>query len=81
MDVFAKTICTYDVIAIQEIRDVSQIALPALVNLVNADGYYWVVEFIVLLMVLEYVLSIQLSKVISEFIEYGLCAVSTDIPV
>ena len=38
MDVLADIIRTYDVIAIQEIRDASQIALPTLVDLVNADG-------------------------------------------
>ncbi|WP_292464540.1 endonuclease/exonuclease/phosphatase family protein [Methanolobus sp.] len=38
MTVLADIIRTYDVIAIQEIRDSSQTALPALVNLVNSDG-------------------------------------------
>jgi len=38
MDVLADIIRTYDIIAIQEIRDASQTALPALVNLVNSDG-------------------------------------------
>ena len=38
MEVLADIIRTYDVIAIQEIRDASQTALPALVDLVNADG-------------------------------------------
>jgi len=38
MDVLGKIIRTYDVIAIQEIRDKSQTALPALVNTVNSDN-------------------------------------------
>jgi hypothetical protein len=38
MDVLADIIRTYDIIAIQEIRDASQTALPALVDLVNSDG-------------------------------------------
>lgn len=38
MDVLADIIRTYDIIAIQEIRDASQTALPALVDLANADG-------------------------------------------
>ena len=38
MDVLAKIIRTYDVMAIQEIRDKSQTALPKLVELVNANG-------------------------------------------
>lgn len=38
MDVLADIIRTYDVIAIQEIRDASQTALSALVDLVNTDG-------------------------------------------
>ncbi|MDD3043407.1 MAG: endonuclease/exonuclease/phosphatase family protein [Methanosarcinaceae archaeon] len=38
MDTLAKIIRTYDVIAIQEIRDKSQTALPELVELVNTDG-------------------------------------------
>ena len=37
-DVLARIIRTYDIIAIQEIRDASQTALPALVDLVNTDG-------------------------------------------
>jgi hypothetical protein len=46
MDILADIIRTYDVIAIQEIRDASQTALPALINLVNADGsqYSYVVS-------------------------------------
>jgi endonuclease/exonuclease/phosphatase family metal-dependent hydrolase len=38
MTVLARIIRTYDIIAIQEIRDASQTALPALVDLVNSDG-------------------------------------------
>jgi deoxyribonuclease-1-like protein len=38
MDVLGKIIRTYDVVAIQEIRDASQTALPALVDEVNSDG-------------------------------------------
>lgn len=38
MAVLADIIRTYDVIAIQEIRDSSQTALPELVDLVNSDG-------------------------------------------
>ena len=45
MDVLAKIIRTYDVVAIQEIRDKDQTALPTLVNLVNANGSQY--EYIV----------------------------------
>ncbi|WP_091689854.1 endonuclease/exonuclease/phosphatase family protein [Methanococcoides vulcani] len=38
MMVLADIVRTYDIIAIQEIRDSSQTALPALVDLVNSDG-------------------------------------------
>ena len=38
MDVLGKIIRTYDVVAIQEIRDKSQTALPALVDVVNDGG-------------------------------------------
>lgn len=38
MDILAKVIRTYDVVAIQEIRDSSGTALPALVDAANADG-------------------------------------------
>jgi len=38
MDVLADIIRTYDVVAIQEIRDSSQTSLPELVDLVNSDG-------------------------------------------
>ena len=46
MEVLAKIIRTHDVIAIQEIRDASQTALPALVDTVNTDGsqYSYVVS-------------------------------------
>jgi endonuclease/exonuclease/phosphatase family metal-dependent hydrolase len=45
MDVLADIIRTYDIIAIQEIRDKSQTALPTLVNLMNANGTQY--EYIV----------------------------------
>ena len=38
MDILAEIVRTYDIIAIQEIRDKSQTALPALVDLANSDG-------------------------------------------
>jgi hypothetical protein len=38
MDVLGKIIRTYDVVAVQEIRDASQTALPALVDIVNSEG-------------------------------------------
>lgn len=38
MNVLADIVRTYDVVAIQEIRDASQTALPELVALVNSDG-------------------------------------------
>ncbi|WP_321429740.1 endonuclease/exonuclease/phosphatase family protein [uncultured Methanolobus sp.] len=38
MEVLADIIRTYDIVAIQEIRDKSQTALPSLVDLVNSDG-------------------------------------------
>jgi len=38
MSVLADIIRTYDIVAIEEIRDISQTALPDLVNLVNSDG-------------------------------------------
>jgi endonuclease/exonuclease/phosphatase family metal-dependent hydrolase len=46
MAVLADIIRTYDIIAIQEIRDSSQTALPKLVDMVNADGsqYQYVVS-------------------------------------
>jgi endonuclease/exonuclease/phosphatase family metal-dependent hydrolase len=46
MNVLEDIIRTYDVIAIQEIRDSSQTSLPALVELVNSDGsqYNYVVS-------------------------------------
>jgi len=46
MNVLAKIIRTYDVVAIQEIRDKSLTSLPALVELVNSDGsqYNYVVS-------------------------------------
>jgi endonuclease/exonuclease/phosphatase family metal-dependent hydrolase len=38
MDVLADIIRTYDIVAIQEIRDKDQTALPQLVELINANG-------------------------------------------
>jgi len=38
MDVLGKIIRTYDVVAIEEIRDKSQTALPVLVDTVNSDS-------------------------------------------
>ncbi|SFM49703.1 endonuclease/exonuclease/phosphatase family protein [Methanolobus profundi] len=38
MDVLADIVRTYDIVAIQEIRDKSETALPELVELVNSDG-------------------------------------------
>ncbi|SFM25059.1 endonuclease/exonuclease/phosphatase family protein [Methanolobus profundi] len=39
MEVLAEIIRTYDIVAIQEIRDASQTALPSLVELVNSDDH------------------------------------------
>lgn len=46
MEVLADIIRTYDIVAIQEIRDSSETALPFLVDLVNSDGsqYSYVVS-------------------------------------
>jgi endonuclease/exonuclease/phosphatase family metal-dependent hydrolase len=41
MDVLAGVVREYDLIAIQEIRDASQTALPALVNRTNQDGSFY----------------------------------------
>jgi len=41
MDTLAKIILTYDVVAIQEIRDKDQTALPNLVDLVNSKGAHY----------------------------------------
>lgn len=38
MTVLADIVRTYDIIAIQKIRDKSQTALPELVDIVNSDG-------------------------------------------
>ena len=58
MDVLGKIIRTYDVVAIQEIRDISQTALPALVDVVNAgDPHY------------EYVVSERLGHTNSSYRE------------
>ncbi len=45
MAVLADIIRTYDIVAIQEIRDKSQTALPELIELVNSDGSNY--EFVV----------------------------------
>jgi endonuclease/exonuclease/phosphatase family metal-dependent hydrolase len=45
MEVLADIVRTYDILAIQEIRDKSQTALPELVELVNSDGSNY--EFVV----------------------------------
>ena len=55
MDILADIIRTYDIIAIQEIRDASQTALPALVDLVNADGSQY-----------DYVVSERLGRTTSK---------------
>jgi len=55
MDVLADIIRIYDVIAIQEIRDASQTALPALVNLINSDGSQY-----------DYVVSERLGRTTSK---------------
>lgn len=55
MDVLADIIRTCNVIAIQEIRDASQTTLPALVDLVNADGSQY-----------SYVVSERLGRTISK---------------
>jgi len=41
MDVLADIIRTYDIVAIQEIRDKDQTALPQLVDLVNSKGVHY----------------------------------------
>ncbi len=43
MEVLARIVRTYDIVAVQEIRDGSGTALPALVDAVNADGSDYVV--------------------------------------
>jgi deoxyribonuclease-1-like protein len=55
MDVLGKIARTYDVVAIQEIRDASQTALPALVDTVNSDGSEY-----------EYVVSERLGRTTSK---------------
>ena len=55
MDVLADIIHTYDIIAIQEIRDASQTSLPALVDLINADGSQY-----------DYVVSERLGRTTSK---------------
>jgi len=55
MEVLADIIRTYDIIAIQEIRDASQTALPALVDLANSDGSQY-----------DYVVSKRLGRTTSK---------------
>ncbi|WP_319506336.1 lamin tail domain-containing protein [uncultured Methanolobus sp.] len=55
MTVLTDIIRTYDVIAIQEIRDISQTALPELVDLVNSDGSQY-----------DYVVSERLGRTTSK---------------
>ncbi|WP_406657393.1 endonuclease/exonuclease/phosphatase family protein [Methanolobus sp. ZRKC2] len=55
MEVLADIIRTHDIIAIQEIRDKSQTALPELVDLVNSDGSNY-----------EYVVSERLGRTSSK---------------
>jgi len=55
MHVLADIVRTYDVIAIQEIRDKSQTALPELVDLVNSGGSEY-----------DYVVSERLGRTISK---------------
>jgi endonuclease/exonuclease/phosphatase family metal-dependent hydrolase len=55
MDVLADIVRTYDIMAIQEIRDSSQTALPELVELVNSDGSNY-----------EYVVSERLGRTSSK---------------
>lgn len=55
MDVLAKIIRTYDIVAIQEIRDASQTSLPTLVDLVTTDGSQY-----------DYVVSERLGRTITK---------------
>jgi deoxyribonuclease-1-like protein len=55
MEVLGKIIRTYDVVAIQEIRDKSQTALPQLVDTVNSDGSQY-----------DYVVSERLGRTTSK---------------
>ncbi|WP_440952067.1 exonuclease/endonuclease/phosphatase family protein [Methanococcoides sp. FTZ1] len=55
MAVLADIVRTYDVVAIQEIRDASQTALPELVDLVNNDGSQY-----------DYVVSERLGRTTSK---------------
>jgi deoxyribonuclease-1-like protein len=55
MEVLGKIIHTYDVVAIQEIRDASQTALPKLVDTVNSDGSQY-----------DYVVSERLGRTTSK---------------
>ncbi len=55
MDVLGKIIRTYDIVAIQEIRDKSQTALPELVDVVNSNGAQY-----------DYVVSERLGRTTSQ---------------
>ena len=55
MDVLGKIIRTYDIVAIQEIRDKSQTSLPDLVDVVNSNGAQY-----------DYVVSERLGRTISQ---------------
>jgi endonuclease/exonuclease/phosphatase family metal-dependent hydrolase len=55
LDVLGKIIRTYDIVAIQEIRDASQTALPKLVDTVNSDGSQY-----------DYVVSERLGRTTSK---------------
>ncbi|MDO9517737.1 MAG: endonuclease/exonuclease/phosphatase family protein, partial [Methanosarcinaceae archaeon] len=55
MDVLGKIIRTYDIVAIQEIRDISQTALPELLDVVNSNGAQY-----------EYVVSERLGRTTSK---------------
>ncbi|TGC09441.1 exonuclease/endonuclease/phosphatase family protein [Methanolobus halotolerans] len=55
MNILADIVRTYDVVAIQEIRDKSQTALPELIDLVNSDGSEY-----------DYVVSERLGRTISK---------------
>jgi len=55
MEVLGNIIRTYDVVAIQEIRDKSQTALPTLVDTVNSDGLQY-----------DYVVSERLGRTTSK---------------
>ncbi|MDI3487099.1 MAG: deoxyribonuclease-like protein [Methanolobus sp.] len=55
METIVKIVHDYDIIAIQEIRDASQTSLPALMDMVNSDGYQY-----------DYVISERLGRTSSK---------------